>query len=282
MYYITMYSSSFSITIHEMATVHCPPAWRWDSQGQTWQGMLHLWVVVSGAGTLRVAGEHHGLSPGGCFVLRTSERHYAEHASAEPLVVRAATFDLRDPDGACHLPSFRALPRFRRMAHFFFFDELLLRAIACWQNGGHVEGAEDLLQAWWRAILSEIHRQDEQDLASGAECRQREKVRAVHSRIRRSPGEGWSLTTIAEAMHCSPNHAIRLFKRFTGMTPGQAVIHARLETARSLLCYSDRSIGAIADELGYCDPFAFSKQFRRFTGFSPNQYRHRKTAPPPS
>ena len=65
-------------------------------------------------------------------------------------------------------------------------------------------------------------------------------------------------------------------KRFTalhGESPGKFVTSQRLLKAAELLETTQLTVGAIADELGYCDGFYFSRQFTKQTGLSPTAYR---------
>ena len=47
----------------------------------------------------------------------------------------------------------------------------------------------------------------------------------------------------------------------------------RIETAKSLLSASRKSIKTISYEVGYDDASFFARLFRQHTGLSPNQYR---------
>jgi AraC family transcriptional regulator of arabinose operon len=79
------------------------------------------------------------------------------------------------------------------------------------------------------------------------------------------------------------------FQRRMGISLGQYRIRRRMELACALLQSTDRTIVAIAAELGYRSPYAFSGQFRAHMGVSPARYRARGAtgasarvaAPPP-
>lgn len=63
------------------------------------------------------------------------------------------------------------------------------------------------------------------------------------------------------------------FKRHTGVSPNEYIISLRISEACKLLSQTDRSISAVAAEVGYHDPYYFSRTFRRKMGMSPFQYR---------
>ena len=63
------------------------------------------------------------------------------------------------------------------------------------------------------------------------------------------------------------------FKRLTGYSPSEYLVHIRMEKAKSLLTKTDYSINRIASEVGYSDSLAFSKIFKNRFGESPKKYR---------
>jgi len=65
------------------------------------------------------------------------------------------------------------------------------------------------------------------------------------------------------------------FRLRLGVSPGQYRIRRRIERACALLYASERSIAAIADELGYHSAYEFSAQFRQWMGVPPSRYRER-------
>ena len=82
-----------------------------------------------------------------------------------------------------------------------------------------------------------------------------------------------NLARIAEAAELSPHHLLRLFKRVYGETPHQFVTKRRLEHARFLLTYTDRSVTDICFDIGFESLGSFSTLFRTRIGVSPAHYR---------
>lgn len=91
--------------------------------------------------------------------------------------------------------------------------------------------------------------------------------------IEADPAARRKLPEIAEEIGSSYASLRRRFKGETGISLTQYRINVRLNRARELLAKRDRSIGEIAEILGYPDQFSFSKQFRRHLGYSPQEYR---------
>lgn len=79
--------------------------------------------------------------------------------------------------------------------------------------------------------------------------------------------------TLSRRLSMSPYHFIRIFKRETGFTPHQYVMHARLAAACYLLANTALPIKEICYQTGFSGESAFSTAFRRAQGCSPAQYR---------
>lgn len=78
----------------------------------------------------------------------------------------------------------------------------------------------------------------------------------------------------AAQLNLSPNYLSDLLNRFTGKTT-QEHIHLKLvDTAKSLLWSTEKSISEIAYDLGFEHPSHFTKIFKTKTGKSPSEYRH--------
>lgn len=78
---------------------------------------------------------------------------------------------------------------------------------------------------------------------------------------------------IAKAAGYSKYHFIRLFKKATGMTPWNYVLHLKVDKAKDLLLESEHSIKEISVLVGFKSPLYFSRIFKQFTGSSPKAFR---------
>lgn len=78
---------------------------------------------------------------------------------------------------------------------------------------------------------------------------------------------------IAEVVNMSYSHLSVLFSTEEGVTLERYIIAQRIERAKELLSYGQKSMSEISDELGYRSPQHFSGQFRNVTGMSPTQYK---------
>lgn len=92
------------------------------------------------------------------------------------------------------------------------------------------------------------------------------------------PEQPWTLTELARRAHCSGEHLRRLCQRQLGRSPMNQVTYLRIRHAAKLLTETDLKLEAIADEVGYANPFVFSNTFKKWTGWRPSDYRSKQPA----
>ena len=80
---------------------------------------------------------------------------------------------------------------------------------------------------------------------------------------------------VARSLYVSPAHLIRVFKKETGVTPHQYLLHYRLLSAVQLLQFSDLQVKEIAAAVGFSSASRFIEHFRRRYGCTPLQYPNR-------
>lgn len=77
----------------------------------------------------------------------------------------------------------------------------------------------------------------------------------------------------ASQLCLSPNYFGDLFKKETGRTAQDYIQQKMMDLAKDLLVRHEKSIGEIADYLGYQYPQYFSRAFKKAVGCPPNEYR---------
>jgi AraC-like DNA-binding protein len=85
--------------------------------------------------------------------------------------------------------------------------------------------------------------------------------------------EATDLDGVADSLGMSRRRFTGLFRDVTGSTWADHLTALRISYAQRLLSETDRSIVAIAFEVGYEDLSSFYRAFKRRTGLAPNQWR---------
>jgi AraC family transcriptional regulator, glycine betaine-responsive activator len=90
------------------------------------------------------------------------------------------------------------------------------------------------------------------------------------------------LPDIARRAGVSARQLERLFLRHTGVTPLRYYLQIRLDRARELLLYSDRSVIEIAVSAGFTSTSHFSTWYKRVHGVRPSDMRQEpgRSGPP--
>ncbi len=124
----------------------------------------------------------------------------------------------------------------------------------------------------WLSVLSEIldGRGVRHSGHFGIDERVRIAVDLLHARDLADP---LALEVLAAAVHISPNHLIRLFRKDLKTTPNQFWDRLRIEHAQSRLRQSEIRIKEVAIDLGFKHLSHFSKWFKRHTGRPPQSVR---------
>ena len=105
---------------------------------------------------------------------------------------------------------------------------------------------------------------------------QDDRLRLLWSRVAANLADHWTLGRLAREAGYSNEHLRRLCRRQLGRSPMHQVIYLRMRQAAELLATTDQTIEAIAQEVGYHNPFVFSNAFRKWIGWRPSEYRRRK------
>ncbi|SEP36319.1 helix-turn-helix transcriptional regulator [Pseudomonas sp. Snoq117.2] len=96
--------------------------------------------------------------------------------------------------------------------------------------------------------------------------------------LRQYPGERWTLTRAATRLAVSERTLSRLFLKETGLSFGQWLQRARLDSSLTSLA-AGHAIVDVALDHGYASPSAFATRFRQVLGVSPSAYRGQTELP---
>lgn len=94
-------------------------------------------------------------------------------------------------------------------------------------------------------------------------------------------GQSLPVEELAKAVHLSPFHFARMFRRSTGMSPHAFITRRRLERAKLLLVATDQPIIEVAREVGYRTQAHFTRVFHAEEGETPRRFRRNHRQHPP-
>jgi AraC-like DNA-binding protein len=83
-----------------------------------------------------------------------------------------------------------------------------------------------------------------------------------------------TVDAMAEVAHISKFHFIRSFRRATGYTPYEYLIHCRVNKARELLALNPTrtSLAEVASDVGFYDQSHLNRHFKQIVGMTPKQF----------
>lgn len=102
---------------------------------------------------------------------------------------------------------------------------------------------------------------------------QQQLVQKAKVLIRELAQSKTAIQEVAAKLQTGYSHFRKIFKKHTGLAPGQYLNQLKIERAKSLLLYSDKRVKEIAYELNFESENYFSKFFRQKTGLSPLAFK---------
>lgn len=121
-------------------------------------------------------------------------------------------------------------------------------------------------------LLSHVHHPH----VSGAQTVSRaqvELVKAVAEEIATHIGEKITLRELTERYNVSDTYLQSSFRSVYGMPVMSFVRAQKMQSAAQILIHTDRSVGQIAQEMGYENESKFSAAFKKIMGDAPGVYR---------
>ena len=98
---------------------------------------------------------------------------------------------------------------------------------------------------------------------------------AVSAWVQRHLSESMDTEKLSRELHYSRAHLSRRFKEETGMTLTDYILTKKSEEAARLLAFTDKSLIAISDYLGFSSQSHFTRVFKKYIGMTPSEYRSR-------
>ena len=100
-------------------------------------------------------------------------------------------------------------------------------------------------------------------------CRLGEVISLLEKRSR----DPWTIEKISKIAAMAPSTLLPVFRKVTGFSPIEYLLHVRLTKGAGLLLRTEKSISEISFECGFADSNYFSRQFRKHYNSSPREYR---------
>ncbi len=162
-------------------------------------------------------------------------------------------------------------------AHFERIKALvkMIYDLMCDRPFGHAQAASELIRAYIVLIAGvlEERRQGVQEPSGQSDGDGNYICACVKEYIDSHYAEELTLEALSKAVHVSPYHLSRVFKRETGYSPMQYVNHRRLGEAQVLLTTTGCQVTEIALETGFDTLSNFYKTFMKQVGMSPTRFR---------
>jgi AraC-like DNA-binding protein len=102
-------------------------------------------------------------------------------------------------------------------------------------------------------------------------------VAQIRAFLHEHVAEPITLEQLAQQVHLSPFHLLRVFRAAVGLPPHAYLIQLRVERAKKLLL-AGLPIADIAVQTGFTDQSHLSRHFKRMVGVPPGQYRQTRSA----
>lgn len=140
---------------------------------------------------------------------------------------------------------------------------------------------DEALHAALKLLLIHLRRQSSEPreprrASPGAAQLQRQLVDKAMQTVSARIHERLSVPELAAAVNVSQTHLTNLFQRYLGVSPAKYITRIRVEECKALLSRGDRSVGEIAESMGYSSIPHFCKQFRQWTGLSPAAFARQR------
>ena len=167
---------------------------------------------------------------------------------------------------------FKDFPSHFRFQNPVYMEQLLYDVISAYQQPNlfpEIHVASCFLRMW-EYLLSEIYWQRAEHVNI---CK--ERADNIRLYLEHNASHRVSLDELSHWFHIDKSYISRIFKSAYGISPIQYQLLFRLSKAKELLRYTNISIGAISEQLGFSSQQDFCRTFQRLEGISPSVFRMR-------
>ncbi len=147
------------------------------------------------------------------------------------------------------------------------------RNLIWWRLTQNIAGPLEVEEACVAMLSYALRCSREQKSSRRKNSRIPRQIEAAKVILLRYPEKNWSLSSLGNALGCSPFHLTRMFRENVGVPLHRYHLHTRLSSAIDLLLDTNRDLTTIALDLGFSSHSHFTASFRQAVGFSPRRYR---------
>lgn len=244
----------------------------WDSHIRRYAGRSDYQLIYIRAGhcAVTIEGVVYIAYPGDCILYRPGEvQDYLLSKNAEPHTywihfngdVCRKLFDTLKLQDVCIIKAGQS----REVEH-------LVSRICQYHNlktPNHELLCSGLMQSVLALLSNDAHNADHPVGAQNTD-----KISELISRVKMVPNLSITVAECAAFCNMSKAHFARTFKRTAGQSPVQFMLGIRIDRAKELLDFTDKSIADIAEASGFSDQNYFARTFKKVTGLTPTQYRN--------
>jgi len=228
--------------------------------------------------------KHYLLYPGDCFITYPWQKHgspdgFVDIGTISWIIIKPQIFQA---DGKLRLGKWSRLSAANQdiiARHFLKKGKQHFPNSAIGRIFGHLQ--QELIECrlaydeMVNHLLDELIIQVSRSMLS-EECRSlgpmNQCIQDLEMKLMNELSHKWSLKEMAEILGIGQTSLNFLIKKETGFSPGQYLMHLRINAAKNMLLKSDQSITEIAFACGFCSSQHFSSAFRKKTGYSPSEY----------
>jgi AraC-like DNA-binding protein len=99
------------------------------------------------------------------------------------------------------------------------------------------------------------------------------QVEAARIALIQNPEKRWTLSELAQKVHCSPYHLTRIFRKEIGIPIHQYQLRMRIAKSLNALLDTKDDLTNIALDTGFSSHSHFTSAFRQTVGISPTEFR---------
>lgn len=234
-----------------------------------------LHFIVDGRGTYIVNGVKYDMQPGSVFGFIPGMRFEGYSDPDQPLQMyslRYSTVQIVPEDVNMGMDNV-IQTQYPLSGYFQLFDLHVIKTMVERLCGCSIN-IDDISRLQQRTLFQNVVYGIVEDLA-----KQKNKDEAVMMVVESIKyldyhyNENISVEQLAQKTGLSISYYCKLFKKLVGYSPKEYIIRLRINQAKRLLEYSDKSLKKIAKMVGYEDEFYFSRIFKKLAGISPSQFR---------